>query len=71
MVTIVRQGRSAATLHTAQCAQGDRCLLAEKGCTDHEIMAITGHRSLSEVQRYTRKARRSVLADSAMAKFKR
>ena len=45
--------------------------LAEKGCTDHEIMAITGHRSLSEVQRYTQKARRSVLADSAMAKFKR
>ena len=27
--------------------------LAEAGCTAHEIMAVTGHRSLSEIQRYT------------------
>lgn len=28
--------------------------LAEAGCSTHEIMAITGHKSLGEVERYTR-----------------
>jgi integrase len=45
--------------------------LAERGATAHEIMAITGHQSLEEVERYTRAARRSELADSAMRKLKR
>lgn len=45
--------------------------LAERGATTHEIMAITGHQSLEEVERYTREARRSELADSAMSKLKR
>jgi len=44
--------------------------LAERGASVHEIMAITGHRSLDEVERYTRAARRAGLADSAMAKLK-
>jgi integrase/recombinase XerD len=44
--------------------------LAERGATAHEIMAITGHQSLEEVERYTRAVRRSQLADSAMAKLK-
>jgi integrase len=44
--------------------------LAERGATPHEIMAVTGHRSLEEVERYTRAAGRAGLADSAMAKFK-
>jgi len=44
--------------------------LAERGATAHEIMAITGHRSLEEVERYTRAAQRGKLADSAMTKFK-
>jgi integrase len=44
--------------------------LAEAGCTPHEIMAITGHRSLEEVERYTRAALKKKLADSAMAKLK-
>ena len=44
--------------------------LAERGATAHEIMAITGHRSLEEVTRYTRAARQAHLADSAMAKLK-
>ena len=30
--------------------------LAELGCTAHEIMAITGHESLQEVERYTKAA---------------
>jgi integrase len=44
--------------------------LAERGATPHEIMAITGHQSLEEVERYTRAARRVQLADSAMLKLK-
>lgn len=44
--------------------------LAERGASPHEIMAITGHQSLEEVERYTRAARKSGLADSAMSKFK-
>ncbi len=39
--------------------------LAEIGCTDHEIMAITGHKSLQEVQRYTKKANQRILAARA------
>lgn len=45
--------------------------LAERGATAHEIMAVTGHQSLEEVERYTRAARKSQLADSAMSKLKR
>jgi integrase len=45
--------------------------LAERGATPHEIMAITGHKTLREVERYTRTAQQAKLADSAMAKFNR
>jgi integrase len=45
--------------------------LAERGATAHEIMAVTGHQSLEEVERYTRAARKAQLADSAMSKLKR
>jgi len=44
--------------------------LAERSAIAHEIMAVTGHRSLEEVERYTRAARQSRLADSAMRKFR-
>ena len=44
--------------------------LAECEATTLEIMAITGHKSLAEVERYTRQAGQETLADSAMAKFK-
>jgi integrase/recombinase XerD len=43
--------------------------LAERGATAHEIMAITGHRTLEEVERYTKAVRQAKLADSAMAKL--
>jgi integrase len=45
--------------------------LAECGASTHEIMSITGHRSLEEVERYTRAAKQAALADSAMSKFKK
>jgi integrase/recombinase XerD len=44
--------------------------LAEAGATPHEIMAITGHQTLEEVDRYTKTASRKKTADSAMAKLK-
>jgi integrase len=42
--------------------------LAEDGATAHELMAVSGHRTLTEVQRYTADADRKLLADRAMAK---
>lgn len=44
-------------------------LLAELEASPHEIGAITGHRTLHEVERYTRTARQKKLADSAMGKL--
>jgi integrase len=40
--------------------------LADQGCTAHEIAAVTGHTSISEVQRYTQAADRRRLAARAM-----
>jgi integrase len=44
--------------------------LAEAGCSEHEIAAITGHASLAEVRRYTRAVNQKRLAEAAMAKVK-
>jgi site-specific recombinase XerD len=41
---------------------------AEDGGTAHELMSLSGHRTLSEVQRYTKGADNKRLADSLMAK---
>jgi integrase len=43
--------------------------LADAGCSDHQIMAWGGWKSLSEVQRYTRAANRRRLAASAVHKL--
>jgi integrase len=45
--------------------------LAEHGCTAHQIMAITGHKTLKEVTRYTEAVDRHGLAETAMAKIER
>ena len=42
--------------------------LAEAGCTAHEIGAITGHASLTELARYTRAVDQRNLAEAAMTK---
>jgi enterobacteria phage integrase len=58
----------------------DRCVLhglrkaaarrmAEAGCTEKEIAAITGHTTLNEVARYTRAADQRRLAAGAVAKL--
>ena len=43
--------------------------LAELGASDREIMAITGHQTAKEVDRYTKGARQKKLAASAMEKW--
>lgn len=43
--------------------------LAEATASAHEIMAITGHKTLAEVQRYTESATCEGLVDSAMGKL--
>jgi integrase len=42
--------------------------LAEAGCTEHEIAAITGHASLRQVEHYTKAVNQKKLAASAMEK---
>ncbi|MFC7608182.1 tyrosine-type recombinase/integrase [Teichococcus aestuarii] len=43
--------------------------LAEAGCSAHQIAAITGHKTLSEVERYTRAADQERLAIAAMKRI--
>jgi integrase len=43
--------------------------LANQGCSEREIMAITGHKSVSEVSRYVQAADQARLAEQAMAKL--
>ncbi len=43
--------------------------LAEAGCSAHEIMSITGHKSLAEVQRYCDKASQKRRAAAAIVKL--
>lgn len=43
--------------------------LAEAGCSVHEIASITGHASISEVQRYTRAVDQEKLAREAMRRM--
>ncbi len=43
--------------------------LADAGCSPHEIMAITGHRTLAMVQHYTRTADQRRLAAAAVVKL--
>jgi integrase len=43
--------------------------LAESGSTTKEIAAVSGHRTLAEIQRYTEQADRAKLAHSAVSKL--
>jgi integrase len=45
--------------------------MAEAGCTASQIMAVTGHRSLKEVDRYTRKADQRANAKEAISKVEK
>ena len=59
----------AASAHGLRKAAARR--LAEAGCSAHMIMSVTGHRSLKEVERYTRAAGQKLLATSAMKRIAR
>ena len=56
--------RSAHGLRKAICVR-----LAEAGCDPYEIMAITGHQSLTEVQTYIAGVNKKKLAKSGMLKL--
>ena len=43
--------------------------LAEVGCTAHEIMAVLGHKTLAEAERYTCEADQARLAMEAIIKL--
>ncbi|MEW5421908.1 tyrosine-type recombinase/integrase [Amorphus sp. 3PC139-8] len=43
--------------------------LAELGCSDREIMAVTGHTTTKEIDRYTRSARQRLLAQAALSRL--
>ncbi|MGB8155195.1 MAG: tyrosine-type recombinase/integrase, partial [Pseudolabrys sp.] len=53
--------------HGLRKAAGRR--LAEAGCTAHEIMAVLGHKTLAEAQKYTRDADQLRLAGAAITKL--
>jgi integrase len=53
--------------HGLRKAAGRR--LAEAGCTAHQIMAVLGHKTLTEAERYTREADQGQLAIEAVAKL--
>jgi integrase len=42
--------------------------LAEAGCTAPEIMAISGHKSMAEVQKYIKNADQKLMAERAIAR---
>ena len=46
-------------------------IAAEAGLTPHEIAALTGHRTLAEVTRYTAEADRKKLAAAGMKKIEK
>ncbi len=60
----VQAGIMGRTPHGLRKAAGRH--LAEAGCTALEIMAILGHSSLAEAEKYTRSARQEHMADAAM-----
>ena len=53
------------SVHGLRKAQARR--LAEAGCSAHQIASVTGHKTLSEVQRYADAANRGHMAKAAMA----
>jgi len=46
-------------------------MLAEAGCSAHQIASITGHRSLTEIERYTRAADQKRMATAAIHRLER
>ncbi len=51
------------------CFKNAAQALAEAGCSDREIMAITGHRTTQMVSLYTKRVEQRRMARSAMDKL--
>lgn len=66
---ILAAGLDGLTFHGLRHAAATR--LAEAGCTEKEIMAITGHQSPEMVKRYTTAANQKKLAKSAIQRLER
>jgi integrase len=70
---LIREARKAAGLPKRCVAHGLRKaamrLLAEAGATEKEIAAISGHKTLKEIERYTKAADQKKLAKAAMDKL--
>jgi len=66
-IELERIGIVGATSHGLRKTAAAR--LAEAGATTLEIMAITGHASIEEVERYTREASKRTMAKSGMARL--
>ena len=64
---VAAAGLSGIAAHGLRKAAARR--LAEAGCTANQIAAITGHRSLREVERYTRAADQITNGDAAILKL--
>ncbi|MFV0384976.1 tyrosine-type recombinase/integrase [Paracoccus sp. (in: a-proteobacteria)] len=62
-----KAGLSDCSTHGLRKAAASR--LAELGCTEFEIMAITGHQTSKKVTRYTKAASQRLRAESALAKL--
>ena len=73
LTRIIREAAKKAGLPSICVAHGLRKAalrrLAERGASDREIAAISGHKSMSEVQRYTEAADQSGLAKQAMGRL--
>ena len=57
------------TLHGLR--KGGARRLAEAGASAHEIMSVTGHRTISQVQHYTEEANRQKMAEAAITKLRK
>jgi len=59
---------TSATPRAVNCAINGLCQVIEGGGTAHEVMALSGHRTLAMVQKYTEEVNQTALADGATAK---
>lgn len=66
-----RQGRSRPARYAVEneyCRDNPARMLADGLCSTHEIASITGHKSLKQIEHYTREANQRMLASAAILK---
>jgi integrase len=69
MATEVRRAGLPAGLSCHGLRKCAAAMLADAGCSTHEIAAITGHKSLAQVQLYTRSADQRRMATAAILRW--